>query len=299
MPTAEEWTAKGNQNYGLVALSKSKKAAQVEKVDHATATKMLSGLGEIDQVGPSLGSFSVSSNMLSALLVEFASELEQRVGNVDSDPHLWMPMTLQLPDYIHLMGQKGTAAAAAETHYKRIGVMMAKFNADTNNSALGTFGPVDVGQEIYWWDYGLLKLYQKNVMLMSARSPEADLMRSFFGLDDILITGSTIINTNIDSTSLISSCEIGSDSDGASSVRNSVLCNVRCSHIDAEGCILINVTAKSIFARPGCIIYNVLDTDGTLDCSEEGSVFAGVVSEDETQVVMRSCAKTIGIYFKV
>ena len=72
MPTAEEWKAKGNQNYGMVALSKPNKAAQVEKVDHATATKMFAGLGEIATVGSSLGSFSVSSSMLSTLLGEFA-----------------------------------------------------------------------------------------------------------------------------------------------------------------------------------------------------------------------------------
>lgn len=34
---------------------------QVEKVSHAVATRLLSSLGEIEKVGASLGSFSVSS----------------------------------------------------------------------------------------------------------------------------------------------------------------------------------------------------------------------------------------------
>ena len=256
---------------------------------------MFAGLGEIAAVGSSLGSFSVSSSMLSTLLGEFASELAQRKGKFDSDPHLWMPMTLELADYKTLMGQKGMSAADAEKHHKRIEVMMIKFNADMANSSLGTFGPVDVGQDICWWDYGLLKLYQKNVMMMSERSPEADLMRSFFGLDDAVITNSVIINTAVDSTSLICSSELGNDDKSTGSIKNSVLCNVRCSHIDVEGCILVNVTANRIYARPGCIIYNVFDESAILESVNAGEVLVGVVSSDETQLIMRS-AKDLGIY---
>jgi hypothetical protein len=46
-------------------------AAQVEKVDHPTATRMLKNLGYIDQMGPSLGSFSVSVEILVALCEEY------------------------------------------------------------------------------------------------------------------------------------------------------------------------------------------------------------------------------------
>lgn len=49
-------------------------------------------------------------------------------------------------------------------------------------------------------------------------------------------------------------------STGTGFVRNSVLTNVRCRHIEAEGCVLINVTADSIIARPGSIIYNYVHT---------------------------------------
>ena len=137
MPTAEEWKEKGNQNYGLVARARDGRAAQVEKVDHATATQMLAGLGRIDAVGPSLGSFSVSSQMLFALLEEFGAELEHRRGKLDSDPHLWMPMTLEMKDYLHLMSQKGISKEDSERHYLRIQRMMQKFDADAVNSSLG------------------------------------------------------------------------------------------------------------------------------------------------------------------
>lgn len=71
-------------------------------------------------------------------------------------------------------------------------------------------------------------------------------------------------------------------------VKNSVLCNVRCNYIDAEGCILVNVTADSIIAKPGSIIYNIVDDSGEgLDVSH-GQVLAGVFSSDGSQMLMKS-----------
>ena len=67
-------------------------ACQVEKVDHATALQMTKTLGSIKQVGTSLGSFSLTAALLSALLNEFSSELDTKKGQLDSDPHWWMPM---------------------------------------------------------------------------------------------------------------------------------------------------------------------------------------------------------------
>ena len=71
-------------------------ACQVEKVDHATALQMTKTLGSIKQVGTSLGSFSLTAALLSALLNEFSSELDTKKGQLDSDPHWWMPMTCDL-----------------------------------------------------------------------------------------------------------------------------------------------------------------------------------------------------------
>ena len=66
--------------YGLIARSKNGEAAQVEKVDHSTAVQLLASLGEIESVGASLGSFSISSFMLECLLGEFAAELATKTG---------------------------------------------------------------------------------------------------------------------------------------------------------------------------------------------------------------------------
>ena len=204
-------------------------------------------------------------------------------------------MTLAKKDYLKLMAQKGITETDASPHFDRIAKMMANFNADRSNLSLGLFGPVDVGQNIYWWDYGLLRLYQKNALLISERSTEAELMRLFFNIGTTLIRDSTVINTAIDSVSSVASCRIGTEGmKTCGSVRNSVLCNVKCNSIDAEGCILINVTADSIVAKPGCIIYNIVDESAYgLDLSE-GQVLAGVFTDDGSQLVMKSATSIDG-----
>ena len=116
-------------------------------------------------------------------------------------------------------------------------------------------------------------------------------MRQFYGLSaSSRIRDSSIIRTSIDHQSCISSCFLGAqNSQGAcGSVKRSVLSNVRCKYIDVEGCILVNVTANRIYARPGCIIYNVIDEsqDG-LDLIH-GQVLAGVFTDDGNQLVIRS-----------
>merc|ERR1711968_341055 len=101
-------------------------------------------------------------------------------------------MTLELKDYLTLMAQKGVKGDEAEKHYNRIQRMMQKFDAVAENGKLGRFGPVDVRQDICWWDFGLLRLYQRNVLLMSEKTVEADLMKSFFNVGSTMIRDSTL-----------------------------------------------------------------------------------------------------------
>jgi len=216
MPSEEEWKAKGMDKYGLIAQNVAGNAAQVEKVQHATAVQLLASLGEISSVGASLGSFSLSHFMLTALLDEFAGELSAKKGKLDSDPHLWMPMTLDKTAYLHLMSQKGIETDVSGAHFDRIAAMMVKFNASTSETSTCTlqlFGPVDVGQGVCWWDYGQLRLYQRNTLMMTEKTKEADLMRSFLGVPaGKLVRDSTIAKTDVDAASCVSSCILGSDS---------------------------------------------------------------------------------------
>lgn len=103
-PTARVWSDKGLDKYGVIAVSGGGDAAQVEKVDHATAMKMLKALGDIDRAGPSLGSFSVGAKILEALCTEFKDELDKKDGKLDTGEreHSCDGEYLPRSDYVHL-----------------------------------------------------------------------------------------------------------------------------------------------------------------------------------------------------
>jgi len=99
-------------------------------------------------VGASLGSFSVSHHLLTSLLEEFSGELMAKQGKFDSDPHLWMPMTLEKASYLQLMAQKGIDQQTSSDHFDRIARLLVSFHEKNrrNNVSLQLFGSVDVGQ---------------------------------------------------------------------------------------------------------------------------------------------------------
>ena len=266
MPTADTWKEKDLQSYGLAVQFESGEGAQIDKVDHSTAVRMLEGLGKIQSVGPSLGSFSVSSPMLVCLLNEFKAELDKREGQLDTDPHFWMPLTLPKPAYIELMSKKGCSDEESSVRWERMRQML-----KNNESILGLekdgnklFGPVNCGEDAYWWDYGQLGFYNDNNMRLVKDGVENDAYRAFFG-----------VTKGEPKDSLMGSeCKIDSQSTIASStlvrgsVEQSALCNVTAADIEANGCILVNVTAKKIRASPGTIAYNIVDE------SDEGLILS-------------------------
>jgi len=89
MPSEEVWTHKGLDKYGLIACNAAGEAAQVEKVSYGQATALLESFGTVKSVGPSLGSFSLSGEMLFSLLDEFKGEIAGKAAKMDSDPHFW------------------------------------------------------------------------------------------------------------------------------------------------------------------------------------------------------------------
>jgi hypothetical protein len=254
MLSEADWMAKGMDKYGLIAQCAGGRTAQVEKVTHATAVQLLSSLGEIQSVGASLGSFSISNQLLEALLTEFASELLSKQGKLDSDPHLWMPMTLDAQAYVLLMRQKGIAESASAAHHARIRSMLAAFHGKHGTKDEEMFGAVDVGQGVLWWDYGQLKLYQANTLLMAADSAEAAMLRSFLGIHaSQRVKDSSLGRVQVDSASCISSCAFSKGR-----IQNCVMSNVRCDYIDAQDCVLVNVTAERVVGRAGSIGYNLI-----------------------------------------
>jgi hypothetical protein len=281
-PTAAEWQEKGLDKYGCIACvdkgGSVLEAAQVEKVSHETAVKMLSELGSLKQVGPSLGSFSVSAAFLQAITKEFSKELTEKMEKLDTDPHFWMPLTLPLSSYVALMGQKGIDETEATAHYQRMEKMKANFEL----GALGLFGAVDVGSDACWWDYGMLKLYSKNSLLLLEDSSSAELLRKFLNVSEKQMS-SNAAEVQVDETSYLFGVNARS---GA--VRSSILANVTAQELQVEGAIVVNCVAKKIRAATGAILYNLIADESDEIVAGPGEVQVAVTDETGTSMILKS-----------
>ncbi|KAL3906687.1 MAG: hypothetical protein SGARI_003887 [Bacillariaceae sp.] len=277
-PNAEEWKEQGLDKYGVIAVLKSDddgkipEAAQVEKVSHETATKMLGELGTIGQVGPSLGSFSVSAAILTGLCDEFSVELHDKQSKLDTDPHFWMPMTLPEDSYVYLMDQKGVDEATSKSHYARMKKFSGAFLGE--HSDMGLFGAVDVGSDACGWDYGQLQLYSKNsLLLLDDSNPESKLLRKFLNVTTSPMSGE---NTKGNLTMLHSYAFDCNVADGTA--KESLLSHVTSAELNAEGAILVNCVAPKITAGKGSIVYNIMSDHPIV--AEAGQVLVAVSAED-------------------
>jgi hypothetical protein len=284
-PNAEEWKEQGLDKYGVIAVLKSDgsscpEAAQVEKVSHETATKMLEQLGTIGQVGPSLGSFSVSAAMLKGLCDEFSIELTDKQAKLDTDPHFWMPMTLPEESYVYLMSQKGVDETTSKAHHARMKSFSTSFL--NNGSDLALFGAVDVGKDACWWDYGLLKLYSKNsLLLLDDSNPQSKLLRKFLNILDGPLSG-VLTSSNVKCEhSYAFDCNIA---DGT--IKDSLLSHVTAKEINVDGAIVVNCVAPTITAGKGCILYNIMSEHDIV--AEPGQVMVAVTGESGTITQIKS-----------
>eukprot|EP00164_Ancoracysta_twista_P000204 GFYU01000295.1.p2 GENE.GFYU01000295.1~~GFYU01000295.1.p2 ORF type:complete len:542 (+),score=212.82 GFYU01000295.1:157-1782(+) len=284
MPDQATWAAKGMDKYGLIAVNSEGNATQVEKISYETAAKLFPNKEDVEGgIGVSLGSFSVSHELLSAMLTEFADELRAKKGKMDADPHFWMPLTLPVEQYCTIMQTKGTSVVEATAHFERMQLFLQAF--EKANSAGCMFGAVNVGKDCYWWDYGQLKLFQKNNLLMTESSNEAAAMRTFFGVAERVFS-SKVTDASVDDASIVLGSQIGKGK-----IVNSVLVNVIADEINVENAVLINVTAHSI-AGVGTVIYNAVDED-SIELPAKG-VRADVFIPKKSQVKMQSCMDTDG-----
>jgi len=256
MPSEEEWNKRGLSKYGcIVAAGDGTVIKQLEKVTHADASQQVKPQdGELPRVGPSLGSFSLSAAFLKDLEAGFATELGEKVGKMDSDPHLWMAMTLGPDDYAALVLKKDLfkSDAEAKAHHKRVTSLVDNFKA----GGMGMFGAVDVGLDMSWWDYGMLALYSKNSLLLTEASEDAALMRRFFGISDAkrVTFNCGECKADADDKSVVSATTAKSGK-----ISSSVMHNVACSEISADGAVLVGCAAKKIVAGKGSIGYNLVD----------------------------------------
>ena len=286
MPSEAEWKAKGLDKYGLIAVNEEAEAAQVEKVSYETANELLKTFGAVKSVGPSLGSFSLSGEMLAAMLQEFSAEIEGKEAKMDSDPHFWMPLTLSKEAYCSVMVTKDETAEQAGGHHDRMQAFKAKLLAAHPNR--GVFGAIDVGEGCYWWDYGQLKLYQKNNMLAMEESEEAKALRDYLKIPAGGVQASAVTGVKVTGNSLVLASNIK-----GGSVNHSIASNVTTGKAEVNDCMLINVTARSIKAN-NCIVYNVVDDSEEGLVLPDGAVYTNVFVPGREKLVQTSSVSTDG-----
>ena len=289
MPNETEWNEKGFSNYGLIAVNGENEATQVEKVSHATASELLKSFGSVKQVGPSLGSFSLGHEMLSLMLSEFEKELAGKTAKFDSDPHFWMPLTMTKENYAKIMQTKEETREQAEAHHDRMTKFKQALLEQFPEKKL--FGAVDVGQGSYWWDYGLLKLYRKNNLMVTGDDAEAEALRLYLNIPsrDVKLAN---FQASIDDESNKSVIVASTAKSG--SVKSSVVSNVNCGDIQVENCLLVNVTAKKIRAS-NAIIYNVVDESDDGLILPDGQVYTNVfMPKSKEKLTMTSTISQCG-----
>lgn len=266
-PSKEEWQKQGYSKYGLVLQSSDKTFKQLEKLSYDEFEKLK--LEEGEKIGLSLGSFSLSLKILSALLKEFEKELTEKKGKLDTDPHLWMPLSLDPETYISILSKK-TSKEFAKAHYARMQTFKKKFEGQD------LLGSTDLGYHSYWWDFGNMGAYYKNSLTLLGNNEEAIAMRTFFNSENRSQTDNSKLKVD---NSILINCQIRSGH-----IKNSVLMNVTAHHVEIEGSLLMDTSAQTVDAKEA-LLYNCVE-NGPL--SIQGNVRADLFSQDNGHVKLHN-----------
>jgi hypothetical protein len=249
----QTWEEEQLDKYGLIGKNTSGKTIMIDKISFDELQELIQKK-KIDpkgSLGVSLGSFSLSKELLQALLEEFNNELTQKKGKLDSDPHFWMATTLDKDTYVDLMGKKRVSVEEASSYYDR----MQNFLRKNKERLAGKeyFGEVDVGKKCFWWDYGTIKDYFNNMHKVTQSNAEAQIMRQFFHIDKRITLSDLGSDVSIDQNSIVINCHINKGH-----IRNSVLIGVIADEVRAEESVVINTTAKQVTSSHS-LLYNILE----------------------------------------
>jgi len=290
MPTQEDWEAQNLSSYGLVATNADGSAVQIEKSASASAAASVlaaAGCAAPAKVGSSLGSFSVSHQLLEALLTEFHPELDAKKGKMDTDAHLWMAMTLPEDTYANALESKFTRSDLI-AHHKRMTAFKTNF---VSHNGPKFFGMVDAGAKAscYYWDFGTLNGFFKNSMTVLEAENHGYALRKFFGIPlTAMELDSNTGGTEVDDDSLFLTSNLTSGN-----VERSLVVGCDIHNITATNSLLINVTAKKINAT-GAFLYNVFDNSEEGITVGEGEVYTSVMHAGGQPVVVKSSIATDG-----
>ncbi len=251
IPTEEEWQEREYHKYGLIVVNQKNEIKQLEKLSYEKfgAYKLTAD----EKIALSLGSFSLSEAILQALVEEFSDELSNKQTSLDTDPHLWMPLSLEKELYLEFMTHKGVSLEFSETHYERMQDFKKRFTL--KKSCKNLLGATNLGEDTLWWDYGNCASYFSNHLKLTHSSTEATYLKKFFSIPDNPENQVAHASVTLENSYLIN-CSIRSGN-----IKNSVLVNVHADMVDSTDSVMINCSAKTITADQALLYHAIEDGD--------------------------------------
>lgn len=270
----KEWNENW-KDYGILIPQKEGEVLQREKVEWEKIAKLQergylkpNADGKVD-ISRSMGCFSIDFLLLQDLLIEFSDELKAKQGTLDTDPHLWMPLTSSKEGYIETGGDVD--------YFERIKRFKKKFRDKTKIKRI--VGEKNLGEDTIWWDYGNVADYYRNLLLSVKKSEEGHAARKFFGIGNFFLEERKTANLNIKSSIIIDS-EIKEGN-----IENSILICSKIAKADLKDAILIGSEIKKVEAE-NSIFYLIKENKDIRALPKE--VFVDVKIDESRKTRMRT-----------
>lgn len=221
----KEW-----RHYGILAMDGKMEILQREKITWEEFQGIKKSLN-IKGLSKSLGFFSISRSFFFALLDEFKNELKTKEKKLDTDFHLWMPLTSSKEEFLKRGGE--------EAHWNRLDDFKRRF-LEQQKKSLVLIKDKNLGKKTMWWDFGQIPLYRRNLLNLLKNSLEGKVMRKFFGLQ-------------LGKKSLFLNSEVGGR------VKNSIVINSKAKNLKVEKAIIINSNLGKLQGK-NILVYNLEDS---------------------------------------
>lgn len=239
-PRSQKIWEKEWQHYGVLIPGREGGILQREKI----SWKKFLGF-KINYLSKSLGSFSTSLPFLKSLLDEFGRELKQKRGSLDTDFHLWTPLTSTKNEVL--------AAGSNLKYFERMARFKKRF-INTHPSNIALIQDKDLGADTFWWDFGQLNLYSKNLFKTLNDNLEGKAFRKFFGLEKFWIKKKKTPDLRIENSILVNSKIKGK-------IKDSMVLGARVNNSAIQKTLLFNIEAPRVIGGDA-MGYNVQDSLG-------------------------------------
>ncbi len=276
VPASEDVWRREWQSYGLIIPTDEDEILQREKQSWSQVQKLIKrGVIKADSsgkivLGKSLGCFTVSHFLLFAMLEGSATELAEKKLKLDTDPHVWMPLTSDHDEFV--------SGGGDSANWKRVHRFKGQF-LKQKQGPTHLFGDKDLGAETLWWDYGQVQLYHQNFLKTLEDSFEGDCLRWFYNLEanwirernnpDLQIENSILVDTDVK----------------RGTIRNSVLVGVSADTIDVSGTVVMKSSLTRLHAE-GAFLYDCIDFSSMKTAPEE--VIADIFLPASGRIRMRT-----------